>query len=86
MATSSALATAVRSTPRLFAGQCSKSSGKGTLLGGRAMIRAHSTRASEINADHEPIPENYTLDSIKPPKHWAEPDDGESSLSYCACV
>lgn len=41
------------------------------------MIRAHSTRASEINADHEPIPENYTLDSIKPPKHWAEPDDVE---------
>jgi len=40
-------------------------------------MSSYATRADEPNPDDEPIPENYTLDSIKPPKYWAEPEDVE---------
>ena len=48
-------------------------------------MSSYATRADEPNPDDEPIPENYTLDSIKPPKYWAEPEDGEFLCCY-VCI
>lgn len=43
----------------------------------RAFMRSMSTMPRDGNTFDEPIPENYTIDSIKPPQYWAKPDPPE---------
>ena len=79
MATSNALAAAIRSTPRILSGPCSNSTAMRSSLtcGRRAMSTSVHAPPESGYTFHEPLPENYTLESIKPPKYWAEPADGE---------
>jgi len=48
----------------------------------KVQARALSSAPQSGYTHDEPIPSNYTIDSVKPPQYWAKPD-GKCSRIWC---